>query len=76
MVKCYILLLVLVSIQWGRGRPIGYREESIDFEYSSGETTSLDYDFEDDDFGPWVKPLYTSTIRTIGSRQCIGLICK
>ena len=79
MVKCYILVLVLVSVQWGGGRPIGYRgyrEESVDFEYSSGESTGSDYDFEDDYFGPWVKPLYTSTPRTIGLRQCIGLICK
>ena len=76
MVKCSALLMVLLFIQWGRGRPIGYRDESVDFEYSSGESTSVDYDFEDDDFGPWVQPLYTSTLRTIGFRQCVGLLCK
>ena len=80
MMKCVVLLLMLASIQWCFGRPIGYRgfqEESMDFEYSENTGTDIgDYNFSDDYMGPWVKPIYIRTARNIGSRQCTGLICK
>ena len=80
MMKCVMLLLVLVFLQRGLGRPIGYRgfrEESVDFEYSESTGPDIgDYYFSDDYMGPWVKPIYIRTAHNIGSRQCMGLICK
>ena len=73
-----VMLLVLLVIVCGGGRPIGYESVSydvVDVEPPSSEFNDFDY-IDEDDFDPWVKPLHVSTRDIVGFRSCVGFICK
>ena len=69
-----VMLLILLVIVCGGGRPIGY--ESVSYDVVDVDPPSSEFnDFDDEDgFGDWVKPLHV-TRDTVGTRSCAGFLC-